>query len=108
VHTFLFLLFLADIADLRVLTLIEENTAAALYYSMDRTFNVSNTVVFFNMGASSVQVSVVTFSEYVTKEAGKNKTITTTEVKVYIMIFSKNNHCYYSLSLRSQSHHYFC
>lgn len=70
----------ADIADLRVLTLIEENTAAALHYGIDRVFEEPNTVLYYNMGSSHVQVSVVTYSSYLVKEAGKNKTIGNVEV----------------------------
>lgn len=70
----------ADIADLRVLSLIEENTAAALHYSIDRVFESPNTILYYNMGSSSVQVTVVTYSSYVIKEAGKNKTIGQFEV----------------------------
>lgn len=54
----------AEIADLKVLNLIEENTAAALHYGMDRTFDTPQTVLYYNMGASSVQVTVVTYSSY--------------------------------------------
>jgi len=72
----------AEIADLRVLTLIEENTAAALHYGIDRahTYDTPNTVIYYNMGANSVQVSIVTYSSYVVKEGGKNKTIGQLEV----------------------------
>lgn len=70
----------AQIADLRVLTLMEENTAAALHYSMDRVFESPSTVLFFNMGASSVQVTIATFSSYTVKELGKNKTTSQFEV----------------------------
>jgi len=70
----------ADIADLRVLTLIEENTAAALHYGIDRVFEEPNTVLYYNMGSSHVQVSIVTYSSYVVKESGKNKTIGNIEV----------------------------
>lgn len=44
----------AEIADLNVLSLIEENTAAALQYGIDRP-NENGTVLFFNMGAGSTQ-----------------------------------------------------
>ena len=70
----------ANIADLRVLTLIEENTAAALHYGMDRVFDTPNTVLYYNMGSSSVQVTIVTYSSYNIKEAGKNKSIGQFEV----------------------------
>ena len=72
----------AEIADLRVLSLVEENTAAALHYGIDRahTYETPNTVIYYNMGANSVQVSIVTYSSYVVKEGGKNKTIGQLEV----------------------------
>ena len=70
----------AAIADFNVLSLIEENTAAALNFGMDRNFDEPTTVLFYNMGASSVEVSIVTFSSTVVKEAGKNKTVSQFEV----------------------------
>lgn len=71
----------ASIADLNVLSLIEENTAAALNYGMDRNFDEPTTVLFYNMGASSVQVTLVTFSSTTVKETStKNKTVSQFEV----------------------------
>lgn len=70
----------AEIADLNILSLIEENTAAALHYGIDRVFEEPKTVLYYNLGAGSVQVSVVTYSSYGVKEAGKNKTIGQFEV----------------------------
>mmetsp|Transcript_357 Transcript_357/g.348 ORF Transcript_357/g.348 Transcript_357/m.348 type:complete len:927 (+) Transcript_357:193-2973(+) len=70
----------ADIADMKVLTLMEENTAAALHFGMDRVFETPHRVLFYNMGASEVQVSIVTYSSYLIKEAGKNKTVGQFEV----------------------------
>jgi hypoxia up-regulated 1 len=46
----------AEIADLNILTLIEENTAAALHYGIDRVFDTPYNVLFYNMGAGSTQV----------------------------------------------------
>jgi hypoxia up-regulated 1 len=55
----------ASIIDLNVLTLMEENTAAALHYAMDKSFEEEDVVlVFFNLGAASLQVSVVRFFQY--------------------------------------------
>lgn len=66
----------AAIADLRILTLIEENTAAALHFGIDRVFDTPTSVLFYNMGSSSVQVTIATYSSYLVKEgAGKNKSI---------------------------------
>jgi hypoxia up-regulated 1 len=72
----------AAIADLNVLTLIEENTAAALNFGMDRVFETPTNVLFYNMGAGSVQVTVVTYSAFTVKEAGSkgNKTVGSFEV----------------------------
>lgn len=56
----------AHVYDLNVLTLLEENTAAALHYAMDKNFDGEKeaTLLFYNMGASSLQVSVVRFFQY--------------------------------------------
>jgi hypoxia up-regulated 1 len=70
----------AEIADLKVLSLIEENTAAALHYGIDNIFETPQTVLYYNMGAGSVQVSIVTYSSYSAKEAGKNTPIGQFEV----------------------------
>jgi len=70
----------AEIADLRVLSLIEENTAAALHFGIDRVFETPHTVLYYNMGAATTQVSIVTYSSYLTKDAGKNKTVGQFEV----------------------------
>ena len=70
----------AEIADLNILTLIEENTAAALHYGIDRVFETPYNVLFYNMGAGSTQVHIVSYSSYPVKEGGKNKTIGQFEV----------------------------
>lgn len=43
----------------QVLSLIEENTAAALHYGIDRVFDQPHTVLYYNMGAGSVQVHIL-------------------------------------------------
>merc|ERR1711871_660008 len=70
----------ANIADLRVLSLIEENTAAALHYGIDRVFDEPHHVLYYNLGANSLQVSIMRYSSYTMKEAGKNKTVGQFEV----------------------------
>lgn len=70
----------ADIADLKILSLIEENTAAALHYAIDRTFEQPTVVLYYNMGAGSTQVSVVNYTSSVVKDGSKNKTSTQFEV----------------------------
>mmetsp|Transcript_43963 Transcript_43963/g.64586 ORF Transcript_43963/g.64586 Transcript_43963/m.64586 type:complete len:998 (+) Transcript_43963:63-3056(+) len=77
------LLDAAELADLNILALIDENTAAALQYGMDRVDEKPNNVLFFNMGASSLQVSVVTFFSYEHKDSklSKARTVGAFEVK---------------------------
>jgi len=70
----------ADIAGLNVMGLMDENAGAALNYAMDRTFEEEETVLIYNMGANSLQVSVNQFSSYKVKEAGKNVTRSQFEV----------------------------
>jgi hypoxia up-regulated 1 len=70
----------ASIADLNVLTLIEENTAAALQYGIDRVHETPTNVLYYNMGAEGIQVTIVNYSSYLVKESGKNKTIGQFEV----------------------------
>lgn len=71
----------AAIADFNVLSLIEENTAAALNFGMDRNFDEPTTVLFYNMGSSSTQVTIVNFTSLVVKDTStKNKTISQFEI----------------------------
>jgi len=65
----------AHVAGLKVLSLIEENSAAALQYGISRIFpNETHTVLIYNMGASSTQVGVFEFTAYTAKKGGKNQT----------------------------------
>ena len=52
------LLTAAELAGLNVLALIDENTAAALHYGMDRVVPVgeTETVMFYNLGGERCQV----------------------------------------------------
>lgn len=76
------LLDAAQLADLNVLGLLEENTAAALHYAMDKQFPDPKLFVFYNMGGSSVQVSVVRLHNYnITSGLGaKPKTVGALEI----------------------------
>eukprot|EP00904_Undaria_pinnatifida_P004668 jgi/Undpi1/14201/HiC_scaffold_9.g03850.m1 len=55
------LLDAADVAGLTVLSLMDENTAAALQHAISQTYEEDTNVMFYNMGANSIQASVVTF-----------------------------------------------
>mmetsp|Transcript_31659 Transcript_31659/g.46706 ORF Transcript_31659/g.46706 Transcript_31659/m.46706 type:complete len:926 (-) Transcript_31659:2784-5561(-) len=76
------LLDAAELADLNVLALIDETTAAALHYGMDKIMEDPKILIFYNLGASSLQVSVVRFLSYQHKDSkyGKAKTVGGLEV----------------------------
>jgi hypoxia up-regulated 1 len=75
------LLDAASLADLNVLELIDENTAAAVQYAMDKKFEQDQLLLFYNMGASALQVSVIRFFSYDKPERyGKPKSVPAVEV----------------------------
>mmetsp|Transcript_30409 Transcript_30409/g.63681 ORF Transcript_30409/g.63681 Transcript_30409/m.63681 type:complete len:960 (-) Transcript_30409:54-2933(-) len=76
------LLDAAELADLNVLALINENTAAALHFGIDRIDEEPKLYLFYNMGAGSLQVSVVRYLSYMRKESkyGKEKRVGAFEV----------------------------
>ena len=54
----------AQIADLYVLSLISENSGAAINYALNqRSKNVNETILFYNLGANSLQMSIVEFQQ---------------------------------------------
>uniref|UniRef100_A0A7S2EWC0 Uncharacterized protein n=1 Tax=Trieres chinensis TaxID=1514140 RepID=A0A7S2EWC0_TRICV len=63
------LLDASALADLNVLALIDENTAAALHFGIDRIDEEPKTALFYNMGASALQVSVVRYFSYERKDS---------------------------------------
>lgn len=66
----------ADISGVRVLSLIDENTAAALQYGIDHVYEKPYRVVYYNMGSTSLQVSVVEYNSFVVPDGfKKNKTV---------------------------------
>merc|ERR1719320_301453 len=56
----------ANLAGLNILSLPNENTAAALSYGIEREYNVTkaHNYILFNMGSSSTKVSVLKYSAY--------------------------------------------
>ena len=78
----------AALADLNVLALIDETTAAALYFGIGRMDNK----LFYNMGCSATQVSVVKYHSHEIKESkfgDKMKTVGAFEVlgKGYLIMW---------------------
>ncbi|KAF1314634.1 Hsp70-like protein, partial [Globisporangium splendens] len=66
----------AEISGVRVLSLINENTAAALQHAVHSTFTEPRRILFYNMGSTSLQVSIAEFnSEVIPDGFKKNKTV---------------------------------
>lgn len=63
----------AKLADYNVLSLIDENTAAALNFGMDKVYEEPRIYLFYNLGASSLQVSVIKFHSYEVPETKYSK-----------------------------------
>jgi hypoxia up-regulated 1 len=75
------LLDAATLADLNVLELVDENSAAAVQYAMDKKFEQEQLLLFYNMGASALQVSLIRFFSYDKPEKyGKPKSVPAVEV----------------------------
>lgn len=50
----------AQVADLYLLSLISENTGAAINYALNqRSQNVTEKILFYNLGANSLQMTLV-------------------------------------------------
>ena len=63
-----------ELAGLSPLAFIHENTAAALFYGLDRVDNETHRVIFYNMGSSSLKVSLVEYGvSNNTKRIAKSK-----------------------------------
>lgn len=59
-----FLIKAATLADLYVITLIHENTGAALNYALSqRTSNDTEIILFYNLGANSLQMTLAEFRQ---------------------------------------------
>ncbi|CAK4970296.1 unnamed protein product [Aphanomyces euteiches] len=74
----------AEIAGVRVLSLIDENTAAALHHAISLELPEANKperVLFYNMGSTSLQVSLVEYTSRIVPDGfKKNKTVIDFEV----------------------------
>ncbi|KAL3924461.1 MAG: hypothetical protein SGILL_001033 [Bacillariaceae sp.] len=67
------LLDAAELAGFKVLSLIDENTASAVNFGMDKVYEEPQIYVFYNLGASSLQVSVIKFHSYEVPESKYSK-----------------------------------
>ncbi|DBA73173.1 hypothetical protein WJX79_004877 [Trebouxia sp. C0005] len=72
----------ARLAGLTVMSLINNHAAAALQHGYTRTFgNKSENVIFYDIGASSVEAALVKYSSFEVKEGGKMNTHSQFEMK---------------------------
>lgn len=67
------LLDAAKLGGFKVLGLIDENTASAVNFGMDKTFDEPKIYLFYNLGASALQVSVIKFHHYEVPESKYSK-----------------------------------
>ncbi len=70
------LLDAAELAGVKVLALVDENTAAGVHYGIDRvTENGTHHMLLYNMGAEGTQVTLFAYDSYVAAAGGKNTTV---------------------------------
>ncbi len=62
-----------NMAGMNPLSFIHENTAAALYLGINRLDNETSRIIFYNMGSSSLKVSLVEYKA-ITNEGKQQKT----------------------------------
>lgn len=79
----------AQIAGLTVLGMVNENVGAAVQYSLERRFNKTENIIFFNMGSSYTQVSLVNFNT-IRQNQTNNKTIDYNTINVLAEAWDKN------------------
>ncbi|KAF9930977.1 hypothetical protein BGZ75_003420 [Mortierella antarctica] len=72
----------AELAGLRVLSLVHDESAVALNYAMTRSFPQEQCHIFYDMGAGSTVASLACFQDLTVKDVGKfNKTVQQIEIK---------------------------
>jgi len=78
----------AEIAGLTVLGIINENLGAAIQYGLEKKFNKTENIIFYNMGSSYTQASLVTYktTEEINKATNKTFDYNTITVKKFITI----------------------
>lgn len=73
----------ATLAGFNVLSLLNQNAAAAVQYGIDFDFKPEEVynVVFYNMGSTGTEVSLVQYSSTIKRQGKQNKTIGQFEIK---------------------------
>jgi hypoxia up-regulated 1 len=83
----------ARIAGLETLAIINENSAAALYYSLERIDNTTHTVIFYNVGSYNLQV---TLAEYLAVNAtsGPKKQVESVKILADVSVPNQGGNAY--------------
>lgn len=72
IHQRRFILQAASVADIYVMSIVSENTAASINYAMSqRTQNTTENVLFFNVGSNALQMTLVEFKQILTESSPK-------------------------------------
>ncbi|KAF9968117.1 hypothetical protein BGZ70_006516 [Mortierella alpina] len=71
----------AELAGLRVLSLVHDESAVALNYGMTRAFPQEQCHLFYDMGAGSTVASLACFQDLTVKDGKLNKTVQQIEIK---------------------------
>lgn len=67
-----FIVEAAQIADLHVLSVISENSAAAINYALNqRTKNITETVLLYNLGSNSLEMTITEFRQVAEEKSPK-------------------------------------
>ncbi len=80
----------AEIAGLNVLGIVNENLGAAIQYGLEKRFNKTENVIFYNMGSSYTQVSLVSFKTTEELNKATNKTFEYNTISVLGEAWDKN------------------
>ncbi len=73
----------AYLAGLNPLAIVDETTAAAVQFAIDRPAENDTNILFYNMGAGSVQVSIVTLGKKLSKKSNANVGQLTVKAKAW-------------------------
>lgn len=88
------LLDAADIAELKILSLLNADTAAALNFGMAKKYDAKQRHIFYDIGAGSTKVSLVSFGTYVMKEQPKGsrvaRAVNVTQFEVEAVAFDRD------------------
>jgi molecular chaperone DnaK (HSP70) len=74
----------ASIADLSVLGILNENSAAAIHFAITRNDSEAINIGFFNLGSHNLQISIIQF--FGTPDLAKGKNIESMRVLAHVSV----------------------